>query len=353
VSNSPPARAAAEVRLERVAKSFDGKTRVVDAVDLLVQPGEFFALLGPSGCGKTTSLRMIAGFEEPDEGRIVVGGEDVTHVPVHARDMGMIFQSYALFPHRTVAENVAFGLRMRGLKPAEIKARVGQALRQVALEGYDDRRPAQLSGGQQQRVALARAIVIRPRVLLCDEPLAALDRKLRQSMQFELKSLQRELGVTTIFVTHDQEEAMTISDRIAVMNAGRIEQIGSPRDVYNRPRTRFVADFIGDINLFEGEWREGVFVANGKAFPAPVAVPPGRATIAIRPERVRLSQAIQTALKGRVETRVFISGQLTYRVLLDNGVPIVAKVPQAAVDFAIGADVGVDWSPNDVVVLSD
>ena len=169
---------------------------------------------------------MIAGFEEPDDGRIMVGGEDVTHMPVHRRDMGMIFQSYALFPHRTVAENVAFGLRMRGLGKDEIAQRVGQALRQVALEGYEDRRPAQLSGGQQQRVALARAIVIRPRVLLCDEPLAALDRKLRQSMQFELKQLQQQLGVTLIFVTHDQEEAMTVSDRIAVMNAGRIDQIG-------------------------------------------------------------------------------------------------------------------------------
>jgi ABC-type Fe3+/spermidine/putrescine transport system ATPase subunit len=207
MSDSP--RTAADVRLERVEKSFDGKTRVVDRVDLIVQPGEFFALLGPSGCGKTTTLRMIAGFEAPDAGRILVGGEDVTDLPVHKRDMGMIFQSYALFPHRTVAENVAFGLRMRGLGKSEIKDRVTQALRQVALEGYEDRRPAQLSGGQQQRVALARAIVIRPRVLLCDEPLAALDRKLRQSMQFELKQLQQQLGVTLIFVTHDHRPYRT------------------------------------------------------------------------------------------------------------------------------------------------
>ena len=200
-------------------------------------------------------------------------------MPVHKRDMGMIFQSYALFPHRTVAENVAFGLRMRGLGKDEIKARVTQALRQVALEGYEDRRPAQLSGGQQQRVALARAIVIRPRVLLCDEPLAALDRKLRQSMQFELKQLQQQLGVTLIFVTHDQEEAMTVSDRIAVMNAGRIEQIGSPSEIYNRPRTRFVSDFIGEINLFEGEWRDGAFVSNGVSLPAQGESGPGRAPL--------------------------------------------------------------------------
>src|SRR5690242_6100747 len=244
-------RGAADVRLERVEKSFDGTTRAVDRVDLTIDPGEFFALLGPSGCGKTTTLRMIAGFEEPDAGRILIAGDDVTQMAAHRRGLGMIFQSYALFPHRTVAENVGFGLRMRNLAKNEIKARVAQALRQVALEGYDDRRPAQLSGGQQQRVALARAIVIRPRVLLCDEPLAALDRKLRQSMQLELKGLQQQLGITTVFVTHDQEEAMTISDRIAVMNAGRIEQIGNPADIYNRPRTRFVADFIGEINLFE------------------------------------------------------------------------------------------------------
>src|SRR5882672_8888875 len=289
MSDSPTARTAAEVRLERVEKSFDGKTRVVDRVDLVVQPGEFFALLGPSGCGKTTTLRMIAGFEIPDGGQIRVGGEDVTDMPVHKRDMGMIFQSYALFPHRTVAENVAFGLRMRGVDKGEIKGRVTQALRLVALEGYDDRRPAQLSGGQQQRVALARAIVIRPRILLCDEPLAALDRKLRQSMQFELKSLQQQLGVTTIFVTHDQEEAMTISDRIAVMNAGSIEQIGTAREIYDRPRTRFVSDFIGEINLFAGEWRDGTFVSHGKALPAPHGAQSGSGTIAIRPERVRLT----------------------------------------------------------------
>jgi len=344
------ARLAAGVCLERVEKSFDGRTRVVDRVDLVVAPGEFFALLGPSGCGKTTTLRMIAGFEEPDAGRILIAGDDVTRMPAHRRDLGMIFQSYALFPHRTVAENVAFGLRMRGLGKGEIKARVGQALRQVALEGYQDRRPAQLSGGQQQRVALARAIVIRPRVLLCDEPLAALDRKLRQSMQVELKQLQQELGLTLIFVTHDQEEAMTVSDRIAVMNAGRIEQIGRPSEIYNRPRTRFVADFIGEINLFAGEWRDGAFVSDGIALPAPGGE--GRGTLAVRPERVRLVER-DAALDGRIEIRTFVSGQMIYRVVLDDGRHVMVKQADHGAAPAIGARVGLGWSPDDVVMLND
>jgi spermidine/putrescine ABC transporter ATP-binding subunit len=346
------ARTAADVRLEQVEKSFDGKTRVVDRVDLVVQPGEFFALLGPSGCGKTTTLRMIAGFEVPDAGRILVGGEDVTDVPVHKRDMGMIFQSYALFPHRTVAENVAFGLRMRGLGKSEIKERVTQALRQVALDGYADRRPAQLSGGQQQRVALARAIVIRPRVLLCDEPLAALDRKLRQSMQMELKRLQQQLGVTLIFVTHDQEEAMTVSDRIAVMNAGRVEQIGSPNEIYNQPQTRFVSDFIGEINLFEGSWQKGRFVSDGVTLPARGEPQSGAGTIAIRPERVQLTDG-PGVLTGTIEIRTFVSGQMIYRVVLPGGKELTVKEAHTGAARAVGAQVGVGWHPGDVVILKD
>ena len=349
---SNPPRTAADVRLERVEKSFDGQTRVVDRVDLVVAPGEFFALLGPSGCGKTTTLRMIAGFETPDRGRIVLGGDDVTDMPVHRRDMGMIFQSYALFPHRTVAENVAFGLRMRGLAKDVIKDRVTQALRQVALEGYEDRRPAQLSGGQQQRVALARAIVNRPRVLLCDEPLAALDRKLRQSMQFELKQLQQQLGVTLIFVTHDQEEAMTVSDRIAVMNAGRIEQIGPPNEIYNRPQTRFVSDFIGEINLFEGVWQDGAFVSNGARLPARGEGRSGAGTIAIRPERMRLIDGAGV-MTGRIQLSTFVSGQMIYRVVLPGGKELTVKEADGGTARAIGAHVGVDWHPNDIVILRD
>jgi putative spermidine/putrescine transport system ATP-binding protein len=351
MSDSP--RTAADVRLERVEKSFDGKTRVVDRVDLIIQPGEFFALLGPSGCGKTTTLRMIAGFEAPDAGRIMVGGEDVTDLPVHKRDMGMIFQSYALFPHRTVAENVAFGLRMRGLGKSEIKDRVTQALRQVALEGYEGRRPAQLSGGQQQRVALARATVIRPRVLLCDEPLAALDRKLRQSMQVELKQLQQQLGVTLIFVTHDQEEAMTVSDRIAVMNAGRIEQIGSPDEIYNRPRTRFVSDFIGEINLFEGAWQDGTFVSDGIVLPAQAEARSGPGTIAIRPERVRLTDGAGGVLTGTIKVRTFVSGQMIYRILLQDGRDLTVKEADSGTPRPVGAQVGANWSLRDVVILND
>ena len=256
----------ATIKLDNVTKTFDGRVLAVDGVTLDIAAGEFFSLLGPSGCGKTTSLRMIAGFELPDSGRVHVAGRDITDLPVHKRDMGMVFQSYALFPHRTVAENVAFGLRMREVAKPDIERRVKAALAQVALTGLEERKPGQLSGGQQQRVALARALVVEPPVLLCDEPLGALDRKLRQQMQFELKELQKRLGVTLVFVTHDQEEALAMSDRIAVMNHGKVEQVGAPTEIYERPRTRFVADFIGEINILEE---------------------PGRAR-ALRPEKIRL-----------------------------------------------------------------
>jgi ABC-type Fe3+/spermidine/putrescine transport system ATPase subunit len=343
---------AATVRLERLSKSFDGVTRAVDGVDLTIAAGEFFALLGPSGCGKTTTLRMIAGFEAPDEGRIHVGGADITDLAVHRRNMGMIFQSYALFPHRTVAENVAFGLRMRGLPRRAIADAVARALKQVALAGYEDRRPAQLSGGEQQRVALARAIVVRPPVLLCDEPLGALDRKLRQSMQFELKQLQKELGVTLIFVTHDQEEAMAMADRIAVMNAGRIEQAGAPAEIYGRPRTRFVADFIGEINLFTGEWRDGAFrLASGVRLPADAHGRIGRATIAVRPERMRFVAAGEAVLAGSIESANYLGGHVLYRVAADGARLLVRQTGGAV--MPVGTTVGVAWSAGDAVVLDD
>jgi spermidine/putrescine ABC transporter ATP-binding subunit len=345
----------ASIGVEGISKTFAGGIKAVDALSLDIGAGEFFALLGPSGCGKTTTLRLIAGFESPDEGRIVVGGRDVTEMPVHRRDMGMIFQSYALFPHRTVAENVGFGLRMRRMARAEIKRRVSAALAQVALAGLEGRRPAQLSGGQQQRVALARAIVIEPPVLLCDEPLGALDRRLRQQMQFELKQLQKQLGVTLLFVTHDQEEALALSDRIAVMNAGRIEQVGAPAEIYERPRTRFVADFVGEINIIDGTWSGGrLLAADGQAVPAPFAA--GRAgpgAVAIRPERTLMTAAREGLLAGRIITASFLGAQTLYRIAADGGASILVKEARAEGSAArtVGDRVGVVWRAEDAVVL--
>src|SRR4051794_231710 len=234
----------------RVSKSFAG-VAAVDDVTLEIRDGEFFSLLGPSGCGKTTTLRMIAGFETPDSGRVDLHGTDVTTVPANRRPVNMVFQHYALFPHMSIYDNVAFGLKVKRIPRDEHAARIGDLLRIVSLEGYEKRRPRQLSGGQQQRVALARALVNEPAALLLDEPLGALDVKLRKQMQLELKRIQNELGTTFVYVTHDQDEALAMSDRIAVMNRGQVEQLGSPREIYERPRTAFVADFIGSLNTLE------------------------------------------------------------------------------------------------------
>jgi ABC-type Fe3+/spermidine/putrescine transport system ATPase subunit len=320
----------ATIRLDNVTKTFDGRVLAVDGVTLDIAAGEFFSLLGPSGCGKTTSLRMIAGFELPDSGRVHVAGRDITDLPVHKRDMGMVFQSYALFPHRTVAENVAFGLRMREVAKPEIERRVKAALSQVALTGLEERKPGQLSGGQQQRVALARALVVEPPVLLCDEPLGALDRKLRQQMQFELKELQKRLGVTLVFVTHDQEEALAMSDRIAVMNHGKVEQIGAPTEIYERPRTRFVADFIGEINILEE---------------------PGRAR-ALRPEKIRLVQD-GARISGTVETANYLGGSTLLRVSVRNGRSLLVRETHAGerASRAPGDAVGLAWNDADAVAL--
>src|SRR5438128_7953566 len=239
-----------EVQLETLKKVF-GETIAVDGIDLHMPPGEFFTLLGPSGCGKTTTLRLIAGFEQPTAGRILLDGSDMAQVPPHRRKVNTVFQSYALFPHLNVRDNVAFGLRFRDLPKAERDRMVSQALALVQLEGFERRRPSQLSGGQQQRVALARALILNPLVLLLDEPLGALDAKLRKALQVELKALQETVGITFIYVTHDQEEALTMSDRLAVMSGGRIEQVGSPTEVYQEPRTAYVADFLGVSNLLD------------------------------------------------------------------------------------------------------
>ncbi|WP_020694511.1 ABC transporter ATP-binding protein [Reyranella massiliensis] len=321
----------AAIKLDKVTKRFDGKVLAVDEVTLDIAAGEFFSLLGPSGCGKTTSLRMIAGFEHPDSGRVQVGGRDITDLPVHRRDMGMVFQSYALFPHRTVAENVAFGLRMREVPKPEIARRVQAALSQVALTGMEDRKPGQLSGGQQQRVALARALVVEPPVLLCDEPLGALDRKLRQQMQFELKELQKRLGVTLVFVTHDQEEALAMSDRIAVMNKGKVEQVGSPTEIYERPRTRFVADFIGEINILEG----------------------GSRARALRPEKIRLVSTPEARTTGKVETANYLGGSTLLRVRGADGQSLLVRETHAGerASRVPGDAVGLAWNDQDAVML--
>jgi spermidine/putrescine transport system ATP-binding protein len=287
-----------DVRLERVTKDF-GETVAVDDLSIDIPSGEFFSMLGPSGCGKTTTLRMIGGFEEPTRGTIYLGGQDVTDLPPYKRNVNTVFQSYALFPHLNVFENVAFGMRRRGVDKAEIRTGVQEALRLVDLEGFEKRKPSQMSGGQQQRVALARALVNEPKVLLLDEPLGALDLKLRKQMQLELKRIQEEVGITFIYVTHDQEEAMTMSNRLAVMRAGKIEQVGPPEDVYENPQTEYVASFLGASNLLDGELKEQedgtatVLLSGGDV----VRVPADRASfqtgsavkVGVRPEKITIA----------------------------------------------------------------
>ena len=294
-----------DVRLVQVSKAF-GDVFAVDHIDLEVVDGEFFSLLGPSGCGKTTTLRMIGGFEQPTSGRIELQGQDVTWLPPFKRQVNTVFQNYALFPHLSIYENVAFGLRRQKVKGAEIKSRVTDMLKLVELPGFEDRKPTQISGGQAQRVALARALINRPAVLLLDEPLGALDLKLRKQMQIELKRIQREVGITFIYVTHDQEEAMTMSDRIAVMNKGRYEQLGDPEALYERPTTRFVAGFLGVSNLLGGECQgtaDGLGIiqlADGTVVKAPADAVYGRTTVdvGVRPEKIRLHKAGSDAPDG-------------------------------------------------------
>jgi putative spermidine/putrescine transport system ATP-binding protein len=326
------------VRLDAVRKHF-GDVVAVDGVTLDVHPGEFFSLLGPSGSGKTTCLRMIAGFEAPIEGRVLLGGHDVTQLPPYERDVNTVFQDYALFPHMNVRENVAYGLRVKKVPKAERRKRAIEALEIVRLSGFEQRSPAQLSGGQRQRVALARALVNRPTVLLLDEPLGALDLKLRQAMQIELKRIQREVGITFVYVTHDQEEALTMSDRIAVMNAGRIEQVGAPVEVYERPATDFVAGFIGISNLLERDGRH----------------------FTIRPEKIRIlsdgespdgAAHVET---GRIEDVVYLGSVTRYVVDLDDGGRLVVVRqnldPARDVLEAQGKTVRLAWRHEQSVVV--
>ena len=311
-----------------------GAVRAVDALDLAVLEGEFLALLGPSGCGKTTTLNLIAGFVEPTAGRILIDGEDVTGRPPHLRALGVVFQSYALFPHLSVRENVAFGLRERRVAGAEIERRVAEALELVRLDARGRQRPAELSGGMQQRVALARALVYRPRVLLLDEPLAALDKKLREEMRDELRAIQRSVGITTIFVTHDQAEALGLSDRIAVMSRGRIEQLGTPREIYERPVTRFVADFIGASSMLRGRAvaADRVVVPGGPPLRVQAGTPlraGEEVELAIRPERVRLAPGPgDNVLDARVEGLVYQGAQTEVTARLDDGQRVLAVVTE-------------------------
>jgi putative spermidine/putrescine transport system ATP-binding protein len=306
--------APAAVRLDGVRKSY-GEVEAVAGIDLEIADGEFFSMLGPSGSGKTTTLRMIAGFELPSQGRILLHGQDVSQKAPFERDVNTVFQDYALFPHMTVGDNVGYGLMIRKVAKADRVSQVAEALRMVRLEGYEGRKPSQLSGGQRQRVALARALVNRPRVLLLDEPLGALDLKLREEMQIELKAIQHQVGITFIYVTHDQEEALTMSDRIAVFNGGRIEQVGAPADVYERPQTTFVAGFVGTSNLLSGEIARQVIGRDG--------------TFTVRPEKIRLggldaiAAADETSAPGRIREVVYLGADTRYHVALDAGGELV------------------------------
>jgi spermidine/putrescine transport system ATP-binding protein len=363
----------AAIELVGVEKEFatgGHDVRAVEHVDLRIAEGEFFSLLGPSGCGKTTTLRMIAGFEEPTSGQILLHGRDMVGVPPFRRDVNMVFQQYALFPHMDVFENVAFGLRRKKVDKAEIKHRVGEALALVELEGRERRKPRQLSGGQQQRVALARALVNRPRALLLDEPLGALDLKLRQAMQLELKRIQREVGITFLYVTHDQEEALTMSDRLVVMNAGRIEQLGNPRELYEHPATRFVANFIGTSNLLTGrlERRGDAWALAGLRPDERVLVAdPGRAgpgqevELAVRPEKILLRTEQdppppdRCALRAKVDEVVYLGTSTQYRTVTDGGQAIAVYRQNASANP--GADVlsgqvgWLEWPPEHSYVL--
>jgi len=351
------------IRLEEVTKRF-GDFTAVDAIDLAIHRGEFFSLLGPSGCGKTTTLRMLAGFEVPSEGRILLEGEPVEDVPPYERNVNMVFQSYALFGHLDVAGNVAFGLKRRKVPKDEIERRVAEALELVSLGSRAKSRPAELSGGQRQRVALARALVNRPAVLLLDEPLGALDLKLRRQMQVELKQIQREVGITFVYVTHDQEEALSMSDRIAVMSDGRVAQCGPPEDVYEHPAEEFVAGFIGISNMLEGtvEGPGTVRVGNGMKVAAPLPEGCDRGDtvqISVRPEKIAVDEDIESgmvAMRGRVISRIYHGVNTQITVDLGDGAHLVALEQQtytASADdrWEEGMEISLGWHPENCLVL--
>jgi putrescine transport system ATP-binding protein len=351
------------LEITSVSKRF-GATVAVDAVSLSVEPGEFFALLGPSGCGKTTLLRLIAGFEAPDNGRIAIDGIDVTGLPPYARPVNMMFQSYALFPHMNVAANIAFGLRQERMDRRGIAARVDEMLALVQMSDYTRRRPHELSGGQRQRVALARALAKMPRLLLLDEPLAALDRRLRAQTRLELTGIQERVGITFLFVTHDQEEALSMASRVAVMNQGRFVQIGTPAEIYERPGSRFVADFVGEVNLFEGELTtrsDGLALAVA-GFDKPIPLPPGTklyegtaAALAVRPEGLVLTPSPPSgfAIAAKVSSIGYLGGGSIVHLATGMGRALKAYLPgTAAGALSRGTEVWASWPPEKGVVLT-
>ena len=357
------------IGIEQVSKVFGHGADAVTAVDnvsVAIRQNEFFTLLGPSGCGKTTLLRMIAGFEHPTRGRILLSGEDISALPPYKRPVNTVFQNYALFPHMTVAQNIGFGLEMLGRPKAEIEDTVAAMLKLVRMEELRHRRTSQISGGQQQRVALARALAPKPKVLLLDEPLSALDFKLRKDMQIELKRLQAETGITFVFVTHDQEEALTMSNRVAVMSKGHVLQIGSPRDIYDRPAERFVANFIGDTNFLTADYigqengKAVVRLPSGAAMPATLpdaAMPKGKVTIVVRPEHSSLSRdAKGAALKGRLEEIIYFGTDTHYHLVLPSGEPYLVRLQNrrgTADGFAKGDELGIAFGPDAIQVLRD
>jgi spermidine/putrescine transport system ATP-binding protein len=347
-----------DVRLENVTKRFDDVV-AVDDLSLEIPRGSFFALLGPSGCGKTTTLRMIGGFEEPSEGLIYLGEREVSGMPPYKRDVNTVFQSYALFPHLSIFENVAFGLRRKGTRGGNLRGQVERMLELVQLSGYGKRKPRQLSGGQQQRVALARALVNSPRVLLLDEPLGALDLKLRKEMQLFIKGLQHDVGITFIHVTHDQEEAMTMADRIAVMNAGRIEQLGTPDELYERPQTAFVAGFLGISNLLHGTvaGTDAVRLDDGTTVRLPTEALRGRSgsvAVGIRPEKIRPDGQDTNTLRGVVKERAYIGVSTQYIVETRNGniTVVVLNDRPGTVPHAPGDHLTLGWDPEATFVVN-
>jgi putative spermidine/putrescine transport system ATP-binding protein len=339
-----------------VQKSYDGIQLVIPDLNLSIRRGEFLTLLGASGSGKTTTLMMLAGFENPTRGQIMMDGQPIQDVPAHQRGIGMVFQNYALFPHMTVAENLGYPLKVRGLPKALLKEKVGRAMDLVQLSGMAGRKPAQLSGGQQQRVALARALVFEPELVLMDEPLGALDKNLREHMQFEIKQIHRKLGVTVVYVTHDQSEALTMSDRVAVFHDGRIEQLAPPAELYDRPSTAYIASFIGENNGLDGVLIDASLVIEGGLclpLPGHCLLSGQRARALVRPESVRLSREMTVSVQARIADMAYLGDHTRLVARLDNGQTIVAKLPSGVLpeDISIGAQLFLGWEPGNMLVF--